>query len=242
MSTNKLLPSLLAAFFLVSLACSIATPAPQANPNAFNTMVAQTALARPTIPPAVTAPPMLIPTTAIPPTTAPTITPTQGPAVLVSASINLPRHTALDFETQSVSGVLADMNLINKNRPDLSGYYKKAPPGSDLVFWAENPNFPEMQFLYPVNGTRVAALLAEALSKASYEDCVRAFRDGLVFPHPENDAFPLDYSVFVSQPGEYFCFTTDKGNLGAFKLTAPGNYLGMAYVVVDYILWDAQLP
>jgi hypothetical protein len=239
MISKKFLPFLVAALLVVSLACAIGTPAPnQADPNAFNTMVAQTALARPTIPPAVTAPP-----TAIPPTSIPTITSTQGPSVLVNVTVNLPRHTALDLETKAISAPLADMGRIAQNLPDLSGYYKKAPPGSDLVFWAENPNYPEMQFLYPINGTRVAVLRSEPLLKANHKDCVRAFTgEGLVFPHPENDAFPLDYSVFVSEPGRYYCFTTDRGNLGAFKLTPPGDYIGMAYVIMEYILWDAKIP
>ena len=83
---------------LILGACNTPGTAPLADPNAFNTMVAQTALAQPTIPRAVTAPP-----TAAPPAAAPTITPTQGPPVLVNASVSFPRHTALDLETQAIT-------------------------------------------------------------------------------------------------------------------------------------------
>lgn len=228
----------LALLALAILACEFSAPsAPAADPNAFNTMVALTALVRPTIPPAVTAPPNLPP----PPTIPPTITPTQGPPVLVSATINLPRHTALDLETKAVSGILADMNKINQNLPDFR-YYKKAPAGADLVYYSENPTNLSWQFLYPVNGTRLAFPKPELL-QASYEGCVQAFKGGgMVVPGKENEAFPLDYYVFVTAPGQYYCFTTDRGNLGAFTLSAPGDYKNMPYVIMEYILWDARLP
>ncbi|MFZ5908845.1 MAG: hypothetical protein ACOYYU_02370 [Chloroflexota bacterium] len=232
MRISKRLTFPLMALALAVLACSIATPAPQSDANAFNTMVAQTAQAQLLlIPPAVTA----APTQAIVPT------PTTWPPVLVDATINLPRHTALDLETQTISAPLVNMERFEQNLPDFR-YYEKAPTGADLVFYSENPTDLSWQFFYLVNGAHIAALLGATLSKASYEECVRTFREGLVFPHPENDAFPLDYSVFVSYPGEYFCFTTDRGNLGAFKLTAPGDYKNMPYVIMDYILWNVSLP
>jgi hypothetical protein len=46
-----------AAILLATLACALPTPAPQADPNAFNTMVALTAQARPDTPKVATAPP-----------------------------------------------------------------------------------------------------------------------------------------------------------------------------------------
>ncbi len=236
MSPIKPFTFLIAVIVLAALACSISTPAPapRADPNAFNTMVAQTVMAHATIPPAVTAPPSLPPP--------PTIAPTQGPPVLVSATVNLPRHTALDFETKAVSGVLADTNKINKNLRD-PRYYSRAPAGFDLVYYSENPTDLSWQFLYPVNSTRVAILQPNPPLQASYDGCLRAFRgEGIVIPGSQNEAFPLDSFVFVTNPGSYYCFTTDRGYLGTFKLTAPADYKSMAYVIVDYILWDAGLP
>lgn len=222
---------------LASLACSIQATEPQADPNAFNTMVAQTAQVQ-LLPPAQPLPPIQ-PTVAAPPTAIP---PTQGPAMLVNTTINLPRHTALDLEAKSISNVLADMGLIGQNRPDLSQYHKKAPAGSDIVFYAENPTAPDWEFLYPVNGTRMA-FPEPTLSQVSYEGCVQAFKGGaIVVPGRENEAFPLDYYVFITAPGNYYCITTDKGNLGTFKLTAPGDYGTMSYVIIDYIIWNARLP
>jgi len=229
-----------AAILLATLACALPTPAPQADPNAFNTMVAQTALARPTIPPAVTAPPNLVP-----PTLPPTIPPTAaGPSVLVSATVNLPRHTALDLETKAVSGVLADMSLINKNQPDLSRYHQKAPPGADFVFYAPNPTTTEWQFLNPVNGVRLVTHEWKFISQPTYNECVQAFREATGFFEQER-GFPLDSWTFDEQSrgfGKHHCFTTDRGNLGALKLTAPGDYGTMAYVIIEYIVWDAKLP
>jgi|GEM_PF-1707177 len=217
---------------LAVLACGLPSPSPEADPNAFNTMVALTALARPTTPPSITAPPTLAPTAA------PTIT---GPAVLVSTSVNLSRHTALDLETKAISNPLADMNLINQNRPDLSRYHQKAPPGSDLVFFAEDPTAPDWQFLYPVHGTRMAVPRPKLL-QASYNGCIQAFGGSGVLIPPENEALPINAYEFTSTSTEYYCVATDKGNLGAFKLTPPGAPDGMPYVIIDYILWDARLP
>ncbi len=223
---------LLASLLILSFACTILTPEPQTDANAFNTMVAQTAQAQLLlIPPAATA----APTQVIVPT------PTIWPPVLVDATINLPRHTALDLETQAISNPLVNMERFKQNLTDF-GYYKKAPAGSDLVFYTENPTDLSWQFFYPINGTRVAFPKPE-LWKISYEDCVRAFKnDDWIVPGKNNDAFPLDYYVFVTAPGQYYCLTTDRGNLGAFKLSAPGDYKNMAYVIMEYVLWNAPLP
>ncbi|MCJ7431983.1 MAG: hypothetical protein MUO77_00700 [Anaerolineales bacterium] len=236
MTTQKMNYVLVAVLLMLSFACGIPAPAPQADPNAFNTMVAQTAQVQllPPAQPLQPTQPAVSPPTAIPPT--------QGPSVLVNTTINLPRHTALDLETQAISNPLANMELIGKNLPDLSGYYKKAPAGSDVVFYVENPTAPDWEFLYPINGTRIA-FPQPTLSQASYDGCLQAFKgEAMVVPGKENEAFPLDYYVFITAPGIYYCFTTDRGNLGTFKLTAPGNYLGMPYVIIDYILWDTRLP
>lgn len=211
----------IAALVLDSLACSISTPAPQGDPNAFNTMVALTAQAQPTVPPAVTAPP-----TAIPPTSAPTVTPTQGPPALVNATLSLPRHNGIDLDSQMIVG------LVNS--------IKNAPTNTDLVFYAPYANQPDFRFLYPVNNSRVAY---GGFAQAVYADCVRAFAQGPVFGAGlAQEAFPLDYSIFVASPGKYHCFLTDRGRLGAMLLTAPGDYVGMPSVNINYTIWDAALP
>lgn len=247
MHPRKFIPPVLTCLLLIILACGLPAPAPnQADPNAFNTMVAQTALARPTLPPPPTLiPPAAAPTLPPPPTLAPTIPPTAaGPSVLVSATVNLPRHTALDLETKAVSGILADMTLINNKQPDLSRYYQKAPPGADFVFYAPNPTTTEWQFLNPVNGVRLVAHEWKFISQPTYNECVQSFREITEFFNQEK-GFPLDSWTFDKQSrgfGKYHCFTTDKGNLGALKLTAPGDYGTMAYVIIEYTLWDARLP
>ena len=222
---------------LAALACSApgATPNPS-DPNAFNTMIALTDQARPAAPPAVTAPPTLPPTATLPPT----ITPTQGPSELVRATVSLPRHAALDLETQAIS---APLSAIADHTPDLSQYWKKAPAGADFVFYGAYPDVPEAQFLFPVNGALMASLYP-GLRQASYAGCVQAFGgDGYLFgPNQQNEAFPLDISIFKTEAGKYICFTTDRGNLGAFKLSAPGDYIGMRYVIIEYVIWDKKLP
>jgi hypothetical protein len=232
MRGSKRLSIPLVAIGLAILACSFAAPSPQSDANAFNTMVAQTAQAQLLlIPPAATAAP-----------TQPVVpTPTVWPPVLVHAAVNLSRHTALDLETQAISAPLVNMERFKQNLPDFR-YYEKAPADSDLVFYTENPTDLSWQFLYLVHGAR-AAYPSPELWNISYDDCLDAFKnEDRIVPGKNNEAFPLDYYVFVTAPGQYYCFTTDKGNLGAFKLTAPGDYKNMPYVIMDYTLWDARLP
>ncbi len=206
----------------ILLACNLNLPTAQADPNAFNTMVALTAQSRPTIPPAVTAPPALPP----PPTVPPTIPPTQGPTMLVSASVSLPRHNGIDLDGQLIVGAV---NSI-----------KNAPANTDLVFYAPYANQPDWQFLYPVNKARMAF---GGFAQASHADCVRAFSQGPVYGAGlALEAFPLDSSIFIADPGKYHCFLTDRGKLGALSLTAPGDYIGMASVSITYVIWDAALP
>lgn len=213
-----------AVLLLAVLACGLPSASPEADPNAFNTMVAQTAQVQLTqlapaqpIQPAVTAPPTPIP-------------PTQGPAVLINTTVSLPRQMALDLETQTISGPHNTGNnehYLNTN----------TLPNMDLLFYA--PKADNWQFLLPLNNSRMA-LPSQTLNQASYQGCVDAFARGQVYGKGrELGTFPLDSSVF-GKSAVYICFVTDKGKLGA--LTIPDDHAGIASVSITYTIWDAALP
>lgn len=234
---NKRTLSAIVVLLLAALACSAPGAAPNpSDPNAFNTMIALTDQARPAAPPAVTAPPTLPPTATLPPT----ITPTQGPSELVRATVSLPRHAALDLDTQAIS---APLSVIADQKIDTSQYWKKAPTGADFVFFAENPTMPDWQFLYPVFNTRFAASINPPTAEPAPDYCVRQFGgEGILIP-PKNEALPINAYEFESGGVHgYICIVTDRGNLGVFKLSAPGEPDGMRYVIIEYVIWDKKLP
>jgi len=230
MTIQKMNCVLIAVLLLFSFACVISASPPQADPNAFNTMIAQTAQVQ-LLPPAQPLQPIQ-PTVAAPPTAIlPTaIPPTQGPAMLVSATVSLPRQMALDLETQTISGPHNTGNnehYLNTN----------ALPNMDLLFYA--PKVDNWQFLIPLNNSRMA-LPSQTQNQASYQGCVDAFNLGQIYGKGrELGAFPLDSSTF-RKPAVYICFVTDKGKLGT--LTIPEDYAGIPAVSITYTIWDAALP
>lgn len=210
---------LLASLLFLSLACTILTPKPQNDTNAFNTMVAQTAQAQPPlIPPAITALPTAIPL-AFTPTNA-------GPSIITSGTLSLPRHNAVDLDQRVITG---SINSV-----------KNAPPNIDLVFYAPYADQPDWQFLYPVNNTLIAF---GGFDEANFFECEKAFSQGQIYGAGQAlEAFPLDSSIFVAKPGKFHCIITDKGKVGAMQFTSTGNYIGMQSLDITYTIWDSNMP
>lgn len=244
MKTNLAFRALALLILTTTLACQFSDATPRADPNAHNTMVALTAqvaqIQTAAALPPTNNPPPPGPSPAAPPPAAlaPTLSPTPaGPTVLLNVTLSLPRHMALDLDTQATSGP--------HNTTPVEKYHSSLP-GKDVLFYGPYNNLPDYQFLALLNTARIA-LPPQKLTDASYQNCVNVFAQGDVFGVGlALISFPLDVNTFMEGglpgPGGYLCFVTDQGRVGAMLITTRGDFIGAQSVTISYILWDARLP